>query len=176
MLQDSHLLAGSSNFVSGEASRAPDLRAFQLQPSPYAPGDEQPSPCSSANSSAAPFPAPSKKSNILIVRVSFCREICKTGQASKSASEKTLAPVETESPVEEPVSFVLARHVALACQAAGLGLRTYLASTIFPCSLDIAVAKCYVTISSCGAYGVVPDGRADNGMVCGWCCLPCNFS
>jgi hypothetical protein len=41
----------------------------------------------------------------------------------------------------------------------------YLASTILPCSLDIAVGKCYVTIA-CGAYGFVPERRADNGGAC----------
>jgi hypothetical protein len=42
-------------------------------------------------------------------------------------------------------------------------ISTYLASTIFPSSLDIAVGKCYVTISSCGAHGVRSDWTGGQG-------------
>lgn len=62
---------------------------------------------------ASPFPTPGQKRDILVVSEALGRVVCNNRESHKSASEQTLAPVKTQSPVEEPVHSCISRSEAL---------------------------------------------------------------
>ena len=82
-----------SHSVSSDTSRSPFLRTSLATQTGMSCSCEylltttskQPSPHSSADSPAAPFPAPSQESHVLVVGIALCREICKN-RASKQVS------------------------------------------------------------------------------------------